>query len=582
MEKIKHIIHIIKEEGIKGITTRLHNRFSNPEKKEYEKWISANTPTHKELKEQRNHKFQYTPKISIVVPLYNTPKKYLLELIKFTQKQTYTNWELCLADGSTKPLDYLNKVISKEPRIHYQILAENKGISGNTNEALKLVTGDYVALLDHDDLLPVNSLYEIVKVINENPEVEYIFTDEDKFTNIHKHTRYEPNFKPDYSYDTLTSYNYICHFSIFKKELMDKLGGFREEFNGSQDYDLILRAVEQAKHVIHIPAILYHWRVHPNSTAGNAESKPYCYEAGKNAVQEHLKRKGYTNATAEYGVAIVRNKVVYQRKTDSKIQVLLFLQDNRIDLKKLNQEIQSVTYQNYEILLFVTEEITQKEGYTELTQNDKIKQAKTIKQLNLIKEWNIAAQNTNAEQIVFAKDIQTIKHKDIFEQLLGYIQRGDVGVISPRVIYQYTSQQYNGTVYGIDKEKIGYLDYIDVAGSFGYVTRGAVVENYSIIKSEFMMLNKKDLAEANYLDENMDFADSMANLSFALYMKGKLNVIHPQIEVEAPEIMQKTGENCFFKKWEKQLEKPDPNYNINLKFEKNHLFEVKTERVDKA
>lgn len=296
MKSIKKVFSVLKNEGIKGIIKRLYMHFNNEEKKEYYKWIKQNTPTKKEIKEQKNHQFEIRPKISIVIPLYNTPKKFLLELIKSVQNQTYTNWELCLADGSTKTLDYLDKVIKKDKRIKYQVLAENKGISGNTNEALKLATGDFIALLDHDDLIPVNSLFEIVKTINENKDVEYIFTDEDKFTDIKKKTRYEPNFKPDYSFDTLTSYNYICHFSIFKKELMDKLGGFKEEFNGSQDYDLILRAIENAKQVVHIPKILYHWRVHPNSTAGNAESKPYCYEAGKNAVQEHLKRKGLTRS----------------------------------------------------------------------------------------------------------------------------------------------------------------------------------------------------------------------------------------------------------------------------------------------
>ena len=155
------------------------------------------------------------------------------------------------------------------------------------------------------------------------------------------------------------------------------------------------------------------------------------------------------------------------------------------------------------------------------------------------------------------------------------MQRGDVGVISPRIIYQYTSSQYNGTVYGIDKEKIGYLDYTDVAGSFGYITRGAVVQNYSIIKSECMMANKKDLEEIGYLTEKMDYTDTFADLSFTLFKKyKKLNVINPHIEIECLEIMQKTGKNKFYQKWEKELKIPDPNYNVNLKFEKDELFKV--------
>lgn len=573
MKFIKKIVNSLKQDGIKGFAQKVKNHFCNKEKQEYYAWIKKNTPSKKELKEQRKHEFEIKPKISIVIPLYNTPKKYLLELIKSVQNQTYSNWELCLADGSTKPLEYLKKPVEKDKRIKYKILEENKGISGNTNEALKLATGDYIALLDHDDLIPVNSLYEIVKAINENPEVEYIFTDEDKFTDIKKKTRYEPNFKPDYAFDTFTSYNYICHFSIFKKELMDKLKGFNEQFDGSQDYDLILRAVENAKQVVHIPKILYHWRVHPSSTAGNAEAKPYCFEAGKNAVQEHLKRKGLTQGKMEFGIAIVRNRAVYERKEDSKVTMFLYLQDERIDLNKLGQDISEITYNNIEIIALVTRKIAEKKEYANFIK--KIKRAIVIEENRIIPKLNELSKQVDSKQIIFAKDFQDIKTKDFIEQLLGFAQRGDVGVISPRIIYKYTSSQYNGTVYGIDKEKIGYLDYTDVAGSFGYITRGAVVQNYSIIKSECMMVNKKDLEEIGYLTEKMDYSDAMADLSFTLLKKcQKLNVINPHIEIECLEIMKKTGKNQFYKKWEKELRTPDPNYNVNLKFEKDELFKV--------
>lgn len=574
MNILKKVINSLKQDGIKGFVAKVKIHFNNEEKKEYYSWIKKNTPSKKDLKEQRQYEFVNRPKISIVIPLYNTPKKYLLELIKSVQSQTYSNWELCLADGSTNPLDYLQKVIKKDDRIKYKVLEENKGISGNTNEALKMVTGDYVALLDHDDLIPVNSLYEIVKAINENPEAEYIFTDEDKFTDIKKKTRYEPNFKPDYAFDTFTSYNYICHFSIFKKELMDKLKGFNEQFDGSQDYDLILRAVENAKQVVHIPQILYHWRVHPSSTAGNAEAKPYCFEAGKNAVQEHLKRKGLTQGKMEFGVAIVRNRAIYERKEDSKVTMFLYLQDERIDLNKLGQDISEITYNNFEIIALVTKKITEKKEYENFIK--KIKKVIVIEKDRIISKFNELAKQVESEQIIFAKDIQDIKTKDFIEQLLGFIQRGDVGVISPRIIYKYTSSQYNGTVYGIDKEKIGYLDYTDVAGSFGYITRGAVVQNYSIIKSECIMVNKKDLEEAGFLDQKMDYTDAFANLAFTLFKKyKKLNVINPHIELETLEITQKTGKNIFYENWKKELNKPDPNYNVNLRFEKNELFKVK-------
>ena len=577
MNKIKKVLHSLKNDGIKVFFIKAKNHIVDKEKKEYYSWIRKNTPSKKELKEQRKHEFLYNPKISIIVPLYNTPKKYLVELIRNIQKQTYSNWELCLADGSIEPLKYLQKFIGKDSRIKYKKLLENKGISGNTNEALKMVSGDFIALLDHDDLIPINSLFEIVKAINENPDVEFIFTDEDKFIDIKKKTRYEPNFKPDYSFDTFTSYNYICHFSIFKKNLMDKLKGFNSEFDGSQDYDLILRAVENAKQIIHIPKILYHWRVHPMSTAGNANSKPYCYEAGKNAVQEHLKRKGLLQGKMEFGVAIVRNRAVYEIKEESKVTMFLYIQDKEIDLKKLQQDIDQISYKNLEIIILITKEIANKNEYETLKKAKNIKKIVIVDKDRIIIKLNELTRLTDSKQIIFAKDIQDIKTKDFIEQLLGFAQRNDVGVISPRIIYKYTSSQYNGTVYGIDKEKIGYIDYIDVAGSFGYITRGAVVQNYSIIKSECIMVNKSDLEKEGLLDDKMDYNDALANLSFALFKKyEKLNVINPHIEIECLRRTEKSGKNKFYEKWQKELEKPDPNYNINLEFKKDKLFMIKS------
>lgn len=574
---VKKILITLKKYGIKGLLKKTYLYFNDEDKKEYYKWIKVNTPTKRELSNQRKYVFNNNPKISIIVPLYNTPKKYLLELIKSVQNQTYTNWELCLADGSTMPLDFLNKIVEKDSRIKYQKLKENKGISGNTNEALKIATGDFISLLDHDDLIPVNSLYEIVKAINENKDVEFLFTDEDKFTDINKKTRYEPNFKPDYAFDTFTSYNYICHFSIFKKELIDKLVGFNNEFDGSQDYDLILRAVEHAGKIVHIPKILYHWRVHKNSTAGNAEAKPYCFDAGKRAVQKHLERKEYKGAKAEYGIAIVRNRVVYPVQKNQKVKIILYLQDERIDLEKLNQDIEKITYSNFDITILTSRDIN---NYQIINKNAKVSEIIKISDNNLILEINNVVSKTNAEQIIIAKDIQDIKTENFIEQLIGFVQREEVGVVSPRIIYKFQSTQYNGTIYGIDSNNIGYLDYIDVAGSFGYVTRGAVVQNFSIIKSECIMVSKENLLKVNGLNTSMDFSDSLADVSFSLFKRfNKLNVINPHIELETLEKTLKNGENKFFQKWENELKIPDPNYNVNLRFEENKLFKIKQEKV---
>lgn len=260
------------------------------ERQKYQTWILNNEPNEEELEEQRKSKFKINPKFSIIVPMYNTPINFFEELVDCLINQTYTNWELCLADGSPKENEEIDKIIKKDNRIKYKFLNDNKGISGNTNEALKLATGDFIALVDHDDLLPSFCLYELAKTINNNPEVEFIYTDEDKIEGT-KDKRCDPHFKPDFSIDTLRSNNYITHLSVFKKELMDKLGGFREKYNGAQDFDIIIRACELTENIIHIPKVLYHWRVHPNSTAMVSDAKPYAYEAGIKVIEDHLERE---------------------------------------------------------------------------------------------------------------------------------------------------------------------------------------------------------------------------------------------------------------------------------------------------
>ena len=277
----------------------------------YVPWMKNNEPNRRELRKQRKKVFDYNPKISIIVPMYNTDEYFFEDLVENMIDQTYSNWELCLADGSPEKNDKLEKICKKDSRIIYKFLGENKGIAGNTNEALKLATGDFIGLLDHDDMLPIFSLYEVVKCINNHPDAEFIYSDEDKFVEKGGN-RFNPYFKSDFSPDTLRANNYICHLSIFKKELMEKLGGFRSEYDGAQDYDIILRMSETTNNIYHIPKILYHWRVHEQSTSlDGGAAKPYAYESGLRAIQDHINRLGL-KGTVEHGKTLGTYKINYE------------------------------------------------------------------------------------------------------------------------------------------------------------------------------------------------------------------------------------------------------------------------------
>ena len=352
---LKRIFVTIKREGIKIALLKIKIAIVGDSvvdiNKDYRKWIQLNEPTKKEIEEQRNAKFEYMPKISLLVPMYNTPKNFFEELVDCLINQTYTNWELCLADGSPEEDLELKPIINKDERIKYKFLNGNKGIAGNTNECIKMATGDFIALFDHDDLLPVFSLYEVVKCINENPDVEFIYTDEDKITTLDQ-PRFNPHFKPDFSLDFLRSNNYICHFSIFKKELMDKLEGERSKYDGAQDFDIIIRMSEETDRIVHIPKVLYHWRVHPNSTAAaGGDAKPYAFEAGVKVVQDYIDRNGL-KGTAEHGATLGTYRVKYEIEGNPKVSIIIPNKDGIEILKTCVESILELsTYKNYEIVI---------------------------------------------------------------------------------------------------------------------------------------------------------------------------------------------------------------------------------------
>src|SRR5689334_18387298 len=252
---------------------------------QYARWITKHEPSTAVLQKQRTTAFARRPTISLIVPTYNTPAEYLDEMIQSVLAQTYPHWELCVADGHSSvnwARPTLERYAQQDPRLRVTFLPANRGIADNTNAALALARGEFVALLDRDDTLAPFALFEVVRAINEQPEADLIYSDEDKLDETGR--RVDPCFKPDWSPDTLRSHNYVCHLLTLRRELIERLGGLRDGFDGAQDYDLVLRASEQARRIVHVPRVLYHWRMHPQSTAANTDSKRYLVEAGRKAL----------------------------------------------------------------------------------------------------------------------------------------------------------------------------------------------------------------------------------------------------------------------------------------------------------
>ncbi len=350
-DNIKKGVNYLSQYGVKQFGAKLVGQLQR-ESIDYEAYKRAHEPDEKKLLEQREVTFTYNPVISIVVPLYKTPEMFLRTMIESVLNQTYQFIELCLADGSgandSQTEEIINSYRQHDGRVKYIKLSENLGISENTNEALRLARGHYVGLLDHDDFLAPNAAFEVVRLINkEKPDA--IYTDEDK-TTTNGERFFEPHFKPDFDLDLLRSNNYICHFFVVKKEIADRAGGFRKEFDGSQDYDFIFRCLELSKVIRHIPKILYHWRVHSNSVADNPASKMYAYDAGKRAIQAHLDRL-HIDAIVTNSNNLGYYRVQYIMAEEPLVSIVIRDMNESANFKKAVKTIaQHTTYTNYEII----------------------------------------------------------------------------------------------------------------------------------------------------------------------------------------------------------------------------------------
>lgn len=559
----------------------------------YQIWINKNEPNEEELEKQKDTKFEINPKISIIIPMYNTPEKFFKELVDGLIEQTYPNWELCLADGSPEKNEKLEKIYKKDERIKYKFIGENKGISGNTNAALELATGDFIALLDHDDLLPKFSLYEIVKCINKNPDVDFIYTDEDKFEELGG-KRYDPYFKSDFAPDTLRANNFICHFSVFKKELMEELGGFRSEFDGAQDYDIILRMSEKAKKIIHIPKILYHWRVHALSTAkSGGTAKPYAYEAGIKAVQAHIDRIGLKGEVVS-GNTLGTYKVNYEIKGNPKVSIIIPNKDYASTLKVCLKSIKKLTtYKNYEIIVVENNSEEQKtfDYYDEIDGKDKIKVVKyPEKGFNYSKIINYGVANSDGEYIIQLNNDTELITPNWIEEMLGFAQREDVGAVGAELFYPDKSIQHAGIIIGIGGVA-GHVFRNIPHGMHGYFSKDAMIQNMSAVTAACIMASRKMYETVGNMDEKFEVAFNDVDFCLKIREQGKLIVYNPYVQFIHYESKSRGFEDTlekqkrfkgeverFQKKWEKILKDGDPYYNINLRLD-NDQCAIKPEKV---
>jgi len=308
------------------------------------------------LDKQKNKKFKVSPKISIITPLYNTPKKFLEEMLDSVQEQTYANWELCLADGSTDAYEYVGKICKarakKDHRIIYCKLEKNEGISENTNACIKMSTGEFIGFLDHDDRLHPSALFEAVKAINKE-NADFIYTDEVKFGEKIE-TINNPiffNLKPGFSKYDLRAHNYICHFTVFSKHLLDEGELYRKEYDGSQDHDMVLRMTEKAERIVHIPKVLYYWRLHSNSVSMDLDTKAYAIDAAFKAVKSQLERNHISGSISNTKRLRTLYRIKYDIINQPKVSIIIHGTANGENVEEaIDRLLKNTDYRPLEIL----------------------------------------------------------------------------------------------------------------------------------------------------------------------------------------------------------------------------------------
>ena len=563
------------------VVTKVKNVRQGPPS--YQKWIRHHLPDRNELEKQKITSFGYRPKISFVVPLYKTPEKYLRRLTESFQEQTYSNWELCFSDGSgaQSPLtELLKELTAKDNRIKYVSHEESLQISENTNSAIEIATGDFIAFADHDDELTPNALFECVKAINEKPQTLVIYTDEDKMS-MDGHKFFQPHFKPDYNPDLLCTVNYICHLFVVSRKVIEKVGGLRSEFDGAQDYDFVLRCVEAVKdeEICHIPKILYHWRCHEDSTAENPESKLYAFEAGRRAVQAHYERTGI-HAEVFKGEYLGLYRTKFIRDHDPLISIIIPNKDHIDDLKRCMESIeQKSTYKNYEYIIVENNSTDSAtfEYYKKLeAENPKVRMVYWDGVFNYSAINNYGASFAKGEYLLLLNNDTEIINPDCLEELLGYCMRKDVGAVGARLYYEDDTIQHAGVVIGFGGIA-GHCFVQQKRGTTGYCHRIICAQDYSAVTAACMMVKKSAFDAVGGLSEELAVAFNDIDFCMKLRKAEYLIVYNPYAELyhyesksrgleDTPEKVARFNKEIatFEKKWPEILENGDPYYNPNL------------------
>ncbi len=594
LRSMVHWVHRTKERlarcgNVKGFLKRLSAK--NIEWKARKQHGTDSYPKPEEVKRQQNTRFSKPIIFSILMPLYNTPEKFLRQAIESVIMQTYPGWELCLADGSDAEHAEVEQIckeyMARDRRIRYRKLKKNEGISGNTNACLDMAAGDFIALFDHDDVLHPCVLFEYMKAICDQG-ADYIYCDEATFRG--KETIDDMitlHFKPDYAPDNLRANNYICHFSAFDRKLLECMPLFRSEFDGSQDHDMILRLTAKAKCVTHVPKLLYYWRSHAGSVASDINAKRYAIEAAKGAVADSLRQQGFENfeiTSTKAFETIFRIK--YEILGNPKVSIVIPNKDHLGDLQRcITSILDKTTYDNYEIIVVENNSTTDEiyEYYKKIQEYDNVRVITYEDDFNYSKINNLGVENAQGEYILLLNNDTKVITLDWIEELLMYAQREDVGAVGAKLYYEDMTIQHAGVVLGLGAHRTaGHSHYRVSSNNLGYMGRLCYAQNVMAVTGACLMMKKSLYTELGGLDENFAVSLNDVDLCVRAWKEGYVNVFTPFAELYHYESVSRglddSGEKAarydreseaFRTKWKELLVKGDPYYNVNFSLDRS-------------
>ncbi len=568
----------LKNDGLEATWRKVDFRIKLMTKGDVWKFRS-DIPLKRELKAQKNAVFSYMPKISIIVPLYNTPEKFLKEMIDSVYNQSYSNWQLVLADASDKDLPYIKKTVESynDSRIVWFKLAENKGISENTNAGFLRADGDYYALLDHDDVILPNALYENVKAINETG-AQVLYSDEITLDGDLRHL-IQFHFKIDYAPDFLRGVNYITHFLVFDRKLFEQVGAYEDpRFDGAQDFDLILRLSEKANKVHHIPKVLYYWRGHSGSTASDMSTKMYAFEAGRSAVQAHLERIGLKGQVSiqKYPGSY---RTVYEVNGNPQVSIVIPNKDHIEDLSRCIDSIFALGgWDNVQVVV-VENNSTEKETfdyYEKITlENSRVQVVYYKGGFNFSAICNFGVQYATGDHILLLNNDVEFISENFIKEMLSYSQRTDVGAVGAKLYYPDGYLQHAGVIIGINGSAgHSHKGLADARNNTGDMYRLVTTQNYLAVTGACLMVKTELYKEFPLDEENFAVAYNDVDFCLRLYEAGYINVFTPYSEgihyesksrgldeSDKPNLRYEGEKARFAEKWQKYFNYGDPYYN---------------------